>query len=218
MEKGSYRIGDEEVVDHPHVRDSWVNGWLEGNVLIPQLFLGINTCTLAAILKDDDSDFEQIYPSRLTPQQMEKAIANMHRAHAAFSIPVVTADKLIQIGSNCATIPDRIQSLWDDASSTAANAINCFISKDPALRLKTSEDLRAVVFKIREILCSEEFKPFAYEYRTHLKQSTPASRDIDTYRENISAFVMNKLSQQHFEMPPEYVKALCACLGFYTVD
>jgi len=208
-------LDKEATNERPEAKDEWVNGWLEGNLLIPQLFIGINVFTLSSILEEEDLNLNKIAPSTLTPQQLMKAIDSMHKAHAAFSIPVAVEQNIETIAQKVKTlriIPHQeVAALWESAAYTSKFIIQALVSNNSEIKGNSLNDLKFVVFKIKEICCTQEFKLLADEYRKHLMN--PAKRDVNAFKETISRLILQRLFENPLPIEREGVLLLCEALG-----
>ncbi len=200
-EGGSDSLPDEEVVKINYAKDKWVDAWLEGNVLLPQLSLCIKVFLLASLLEDEIGDLDAIYRSELSPQQLDNAANIMNGHHRAHSVKAVTADYHEQLlgkgkatGEN-AILSDRIQKIWEKGIKLAVDILYSNLEQSTAAVL----DFRTFIFKIREIFGTPEFKALAKEYRDSFDPARPSLQALELYVKKISKFVMSKLSQ---ELPP----------------
>jgi hypothetical protein len=92
------------------VRDNWFKGYMEGNVLIPQVLNILGFTTMAAVLKDPPQKWEEFFHSWFNDEQIKDQGRIMTMQHRAKGINVT--DKHHANSEAKVVSEGRLHSLW----------------------------------------------------------------------------------------------------------
>lgn len=140
----------------PPVKDSWLKAYMVGNVLWPQMEIGIEIMVTDAVLKDRPENWDLFVKSELSSQQLKDLGKFATYAHRAHKVHAVTSE---YAGHFDRLIPeDRLIALWDATRPLATIVVSNYILVSDGKRdfdfesLEPAAHYQAIVARVDEFL------------------------------------------------------------------
>lgn len=89
--------GEEQEREPVYAKEEWFEAELEGNLRVPQTYLGIGAFLTEALLRDESPDFDGFLESKLSEEQLARFRNAMNSAHKSRNIPVGSRDEIKSI-------------------------------------------------------------------------------------------------------------------------